>query len=152
MKKNISIITALFTVLLFASCKKDITPDISVQRPNMDTGMPSGPFAIINVRNLTGTAEALVDNIYLSVTAVTGGEFPIEKGGNTVAYTSYFGKQSLYVAVRGGLGKTIRVVDSEMKQHIKNVDVAEPKIVSFDEVSVLEERPVRIILEDGNVQ
>lgn len=140
-----SILVASFAVLLFASCKKDLSPDPSVQRPDLSTGLPAGVFATIEVKNLTGETDAIIESIYSFTGGISGGKFPLEKNENTTAYASYFGKQTLHVAVRGGLGKTVRIIDSGNQLHSKDIEMTGQSILAFEEVLISEGTSIQVI-------
>lgn len=138
MKKVISIFVVVLSVSFFTSCKKDLVPDPSVQRPDLGSEIPVGPYASIEVRNKTGDVGAMIDSVYSFSSNMSGGAFPLEKNDRTILYSTYFGKQTLFVAVRGGINSSVRVVDAENTVYEREVTASGPAVVAFENVIIEE--------------
>lgn len=146
MKKFMPIFVLLFVVSLLASCKKDLSPDPSVQRPDIERESPAGTtYASIKIKNNAANAYALIDSVYFMGYSLTGAAFPVERNTSIDAFTSYFGKQVLYVSVRGGLSSSVRIIDSENKVHKQDIAVSGPATLAFEDISIVEGGTIQIL-------
>lgn len=144
MKKLLNFTTVIALIASLSSCKKETTPDSSVQRPDLSNTPGNTKSATIQINNLSLQNKEKVTAVYLSSAGAVPGNFPVQSLDTKFFQTTNMGKRIVYIMVEGLEGSSISIVDSDGVKQCKNIPASTKTLVNFEDVNITPYKNVEI--------